>query len=394
MDNATKPAHLPFSRPCLDEATIAAVSDVLRSGWLTSGAHVLAFERAFCELTGAPYAVALTSGTAGLDLALAALDLRPGDEVIVPSINWVSGPNMIELNGGTAVFCEVDARTLNIDVAHAARLVTSRTRALMPVHFAGAPCDLDAVFTLAHTHGLAVIEDAAHATGARYRSAPIGSHGRGPHDCAVFSFHPSKNITTGEGGMVTCHDAALADRLRLGRFHGIRKDAWKNHARSGRDRYQVEAPGRKYNLTDLQAVIGVHQMNRLEWLNGERARLAQRYLKLLPTDGLALPLAPPTDSATAHAWHIFVVLLDLERFAIDRATVVERLEQAGIGSALHFPPVHLQDYYRARTPAGTLPVSESVGERLLSLPLFPGMADTDVDRVVTALTTIAAASRR
>ena len=394
MDNATKPAHLPFSRPCLDEATIAAVSDVLRSGWLTSGAHVLAFERAFCELTGAPYAVALTSGTAGLDLALAAQDLRPGDEVIVPSINWVSGPNMIELNGGTAVFCEVDARTLNIDVAHAARLVTSRTRALMPVHFAGAPCELDAVFVLARAHGLAVIEDAAHATGARYRSAAIGSHGRGPHDCAVFSFHPSKNITTGEGGMVTCHDAALADRLRLGRFHGIRKDAWKNHARSGRDRYQVEAPGRKYNLTDLQSVIGVHQMKRLEWLNGERARLAQRYLKLLPTDGLALPLALPSDSATAHAWHIFVVLLDLERFAIDRASVVERLEQAGIGSALHFPPVHLQGYYRARTPAGTLPVSESVGERLLSLPLFPGMADTDVDRVVTALTTIAAASRR
>ena len=268
MDNSIKPAYLPFSRPCLDEATIAAVSDVLRSGWLTSGAHVLAFERAFCELTGAPFAVALTSGTAGLDLALAALDLRPGDEVIVPSINWVSGPNMIELNGGTAVFCEVDPRTLNIDVAHAARLVTSRTRALMPVHFAGAPCDLDAVFILARAHGLAVIEDAAHATGASYRSAPIGSHGHGPHDCAVFSFHPSKNITTGEGGMVTCHAAALADRLRLGRFHGIRKDAWKNHARSGRDRYQVEMPGRKYNLTDLQAVIGVHQIKRLRWLNG------------------------------------------------------------------------------------------------------------------------------
>jgi UDP-4-amino-4-deoxy-L-arabinose-oxoglutarate aminotransferase len=212
----------------------------------------------------------------------------------------------------------------------------------------------------------------------------------------VFSFHPSKNITTGEGGMVTCHDAALADRLRLGRFHGIRKDAWKNHARSGRDRYQVEAPGRKYNLTDLQAVIGVHQLKRLDWFNGERARLAQRYLAKLTglAGALAVPLTPPTDPASVHAWHIFVVLLDLDHFAIDRATVVERLEQAGIGTALHFPPVHRQLYFANHAPAGTLPVSERVGERLLSLPLFPGMSDADVDRVVAALATIAQETKR
>ncbi len=389
--------HLPFSRPSIDEATIAAVGEVLRSGWITSGAHVLAFEQAFAALTGAPHAVAVCSGTAGLDLAVAALDLHPGDEVIVPSINWVSGPNMIELHGGTAVFCEVHADTLNLDVAHAARLITPRTRALMPVHFAGAPCDLAAVFALAKAHGLAVIEDAAHATGARWRGAPIGSHGRGAKDCAVFSFHPSKNITTGEGGMVTCHDAGLADRLRLGRFHGIRKDAWKHHGRSGRDRYQVEAPGRKYNLTDLQAVIGVHQLKRLDWLNGERDRLARRYLTSLansPAGTLARPLATPNEPATTHAWHIFVVLLDLDRFAITREAVVEKLEQAGIGSALHFPPVHGQRHYAGRTPAGSLPVSERVGERLLSLPLFPGMQDAEVERVVAALTAIAEESSR
>jgi UDP-4-amino-4-deoxy-L-arabinose-oxoglutarate aminotransferase len=394
MAEPSAAALLPFSRPSIDEATIQAVGEVLRSGWITSGKHVLAFEQAFAELSGAPFAVALSSGTAGLDLAVAALALKPGDEVIVPSINWVSGPNMIEIHGGRAVFCEVDEQTLNLDVQHAASLVTARTRALMPVHFTGAPCALAEVLALAGKYGLAVIEDAAHATGARYQGAPIGSQARGPLDCAVFSFHPSKNITTGEGGMITCHDVALADRLRLSRFHGIRKDAWKNHARSGRDRYEVEYPGRKYNLTDLQAVIGVHQLKRLDWFHGERARLAARYRQRLPANGLAQPLDLPAHPDSVHAWHIYVVLLNGERFALQRAQVVAQLEQRGIGTALHFPPVHRQQHYAARNPMGSLPVSERVGERLLSLPLFPGMSEADVDRVVDALIAIGEAARR
>lgn len=385
MSEPAPVARLPFSRPCISEAAIAAVGEVLRSGWITSGSNVLAFEKRFCELTGAPHAIAVCSGTAGLDLAFAALDLQPGDEVITPSLNWVSGPNMIELNGGTTVFCEVDPTTLNMDVAHVAKLITPKTRAIMPVHFAGAPCDMTALVALARARGVALIEDAAHATGASFQGAPIGSHGRGPHDCAVFSFHPSKNITTGEGGMITCHDTALADRLRLGRFHGIRKDAWKHHGRSGRDVYQVEAPGRKYNLTDIQAVIGLHQLDDLARMNDERTRLALRYHVRLSSVDIAVPLALPRDATTIHSWHLLVVLLQLEKLRTDRAGVVERLEALGIGTALHFPPVHQQRFYAARTAAGTLPHTELVGDRLLSLPLFPGMTNADVDRVVDAL---------
>ncbi len=385
MSEPAAVTRLPFSRPSISEAAIQAVGDVLRSGWITSGANVLAFEKRFAELTGAPFAIALCSGTAALDLAFAALNLRPGDEVITPSLNWVSGPNMVELNGGTTVFCDIDPTTLNMDVAHAASLITAKTRAIMPVHFAGAPCDLDALRILAEAHGLALIEDAAHATGGSFKDAPIGSHGRGPHDCAIFSFHPSKNITTGEGGMVTCHDASLADRLRLSRFHGIRKDAWKNHGRSGRDVYQVEFPGRKYNLTDIQAVIGLHQLDDLARLNGERARLAARYHAGLQAIDIAVPLAVPRDPTTVHAWHLMVVLLELEALPFGRAEVVDRLEKLGIGTALNFPPVHQQQYYAGRVAAGTLPNTELVGDRLLSLPLFPGMTDADVDRVVDAL---------
>ena len=388
MSEPAQVARLPFSRPCISEAAITAVGEVLRSGWITSGANVLAFEKRFCELTGAPHAVAVCSGTAGLDLAFAALDLEPGDEVITPSLNWVSGPNMIELNGGTTVFCEVDPTTLNMDVAHVAKLITPKTRAIMPVHFAGAPCDLTALVALARARGVALIEDAAHATGASFQGAPIGSFGRGTHDCAVFSFHPSKNITTGEGGMITCYDAALADRLRLGRFHGIRKDAWKHHGRSGRDVYQVEAPGRKYNLTDIQAVIGLHQLDDLARMNDERTRLALRYHVRLSSVNIAVPLALPRDATTIHSWHLMVVLLQLEKLRTDRAGVVERLEALGIGTALHFPPVHQQRFYAAHAVAGSLPRTDLVGDRLLSLPLFPGMTNADVDRVVEALAAI------
>jgi UDP-4-amino-4-deoxy-L-arabinose-oxoglutarate aminotransferase len=377
--------HLPFSRPSMDEATIDSVVAVLRSGWLTSGKHVLAFEQAFSELVGAPYAIAVSSGTAGLDMAIAALDLKPGDEVIVPSINWVSGPNMVELHGGVTIFCEIDPTTLLMDVGHAQKLISKRTRAIMPVHFAGAPCQLDAIYDLAHAHGLAVIEDAAHATGTRWRGQHVGSHQRGPHDCAIFSFHPSKNITTGEGGMITCHDSELASRLKLSRFHGIRKDAWKNHSRSGRDVYQVEFPGRKYNLTDLQAVIGVHQLQQLNQFNAQRTQLALRYHQQLDPDGVVQPLALPNATDTTHAWHIFVVIISVHYPHLTRDVVVAALEAQGIGTALHFPPVHRQAYYASRNPIGSLPISEDVGERLLSLPLFPGMTNNDIDRVAAAL---------
>jgi UDP-4-amino-4-deoxy-L-arabinose-oxoglutarate aminotransferase len=376
--------HLPFSRPSISEAAIAEVVEVLRSGWITSGAKVQAFEREFAALVGARHAIAVSSGTAGLDLVVAALDLQDGDEVILPSINWVSGPNVVELHGGRAVFCDVLGDSLQIDPAAAARLITPRTRAIMPVHFAGMPCDLARLRALASAHRLVLIEDAAHAAGASWNQEMIGGSGA----LAVFSFHPTKNLTTGEGGMVCCADERFAERIRLGRFHGIRKDAWSHFGRSGRDRYQVLDPGRKYNLTDIQAAIGIHQLRELGAANAERARLAGRYRALLAGHPVARLLAPaPPD--TVHAWHILVVLLELERLRGGRDALVAGLEARGIGTGLHFPPVHTQRYYRERYPQVHLPVSEAVGERLLTLPLFPGMGDAGVERVVAALDELA-----
>ncbi len=375
--NVARP-HLPFSRPCISEAAALDVADVVRSGWITSGPKVAQFERDFQTLSGAAHAIAVCSATAGLDLAVAALDLQPGDEVIVPSMNWVSGPNMIELNGGTCVFAEVDAGTLNIDLHHVERLLSPRTRAVMPVHFAGQPVDIPRLRALIGARPIAIIEDAAHAAGARFAGKPIGADS----DIAVFSFHPTKNLTTAEGGMIVCRDAALADRLRLGRFHGIRKDAWKNHARSGSDAYHVLMPARKYNLTDIQATLGIHQLRDLDRMNIERDRLARRYLQLLANVPVVETLRVSDAADTVHSWHIFVVKL-----RADRAAVCAHLERLGIGTGLHYPAVHAQTYYAQKYPNVCLPVTEDAGARVLSLPLFPGLSDADQDRVVAALRT-------
>jgi UDP-4-amino-4-deoxy-L-arabinose-oxoglutarate aminotransferase len=390
MPDATPLPLLPFSRPHISEAAISEIGEVLRSGWITSGPKVLQFEKDFAAYTGAAHALAVSSATAGLDLVFQALELKPGDEVITPSINWVSGPNTIELNGGRTVFCDIDPTTLNLDLASVERLITPRTRAILPVHFAGAPCDLAALRRLLSGRGIVLIEDAAHAAGARYRGTPIG----GDSEVAVFSFHPTKNLTTAEGGMVTCASGELAAKLRILRFHGIRKDAWKNHGRSGKDLYQVLTPGRKYNLTDIQAVLGIHQLRDLDRLNAERARLAGLYGRLLAGSRILTPLALPDPAQALHAWHIYIVLLDLARLRLSRAEVVGHLEQAGIGTALHFPAVHSQSYYAQRYPETRLPVSDDIGSRLLTIPLFPGMADHDVERVVGAFAALEKAASR
>ena len=378
-------AMLPFSRPNISEAAIQAVAEVLRSGWITSGPWVQRLEADFCAATGAKHAIAVNNATSGLDLCLQALDLQPGDEVIVPSINWVSGPNMIELGGGTTVFCDIDAVSLNLNLAEVERLISPRTRAIMPVHFAGAPVDLVALRRLTAGRGIVILDDCAHAAGAVARGVPIG----GDSELAVFSFHPTKNMTTAEGGIIACQDDDLAARLRLLRFHGIRKDAWKNHSRSGRDLYQVLEPGRKCNLPDTLAVLGVYQLADLARMNAERTRLVTRYRAALPATGVVELVDAPLAEGDRHAWHIAVILLRQDRLRGDRGDVVGLLERLGIGTALHFPPVHVQQYYRERYPGVNLPVSEDVGARLLSIPLFPGMTDADCDRVVAAFHAVA-----
>ncbi len=378
---ATPVTRIPFSRPSISEEAIAAVGEVLRSGWITSGPKTLEFEKAFANYLGAKHAIAVCSATAGLDMMVGVLDLKAGDEVIVPSINWVSGPNMIELHGGTTVLCDVERDTMQIDPKSVAKLISPRTRAIMPVHFAGAPADLAALRALCPKgQKIAMLEDAAHATGALLDGVPIGRDS----EMAVFSFHPSKNMTTGEGGMITTNDDAIADRLKLARFHGIRKDAWKNHARSGRDVYQVLEPGRKYNLTDIQSVIGLFQLKEVDGFNRERAKLANSYNQKFKGAKILRPLGLPKGPRDRHSWHIFVVLLELERLKGDRADVVDLLEKLGIGTALHYPAVHRQQYYATKYPNMKLPASEWASDRLLSIPLFPGMTESDVDRVVDA----------
>jgi UDP-4-amino-4-deoxy-L-arabinose-oxoglutarate aminotransferase len=249
----------------------------------------------------------------------------------------------------------------------------------MPVHFAGAPCDLDALKKLCGSK-IQILEDAAHATGTLDRGVPVGR----ASEMAIFSFHPSKNMTTGEGGMIVTSSDAHAERAKLGRFHGIRKDAWKHHGRSGRDVYQVLEPGRKYNLTDIQAVIGLYQLREVDEFNRQRARLAHGYRERFQEVAIARPLALPKNANDRHSWHIYVVLLELERLKGGRAEIVDALEDMGIGTAIHYPAVHVQEYYAKKYPGLHLPASEWASDRLLSIPLFPGMQDSDLDRVVGA----------
>ena len=369
---------LPMSRPDIGDAEVDAVSAVLRSGWITTGPVTARFEGEFAGFCGAPHSVSVASGTAGLHILLLAMGIGKGDEVITPSMTFASTVNQLVLAGAKPVFVDCDYGTLNLSVAAVEALITPQTKAIIPVHFAGAPCDMDPLMELARRRGIAVIEDAAHAVGTRYKGKPAGSHG----NPAIFSFHPIKNITTGEGGMVTLHDAALADRLRLLRFHGIDRDAWKRYGKGGMPGYDVAEPGFKYNMTDIQSALGSVQLGRVGGMNARRKILAERYLAgLKGVSGLDLPGSPayPHD----HSWHLFIVKVH----GISREKFFERMSGLNVGCGIHFPPCHLLALARQKlgTREGTLPETEKAGDRVVSLPLFPGMTDADADYVVSAV---------
>jgi dTDP-4-amino-4,6-dideoxygalactose transaminase len=378
---------LPLSRPSIGEAEIQAVVDCLRSGWLTSGPRVAEFEGNFARSVGAAHAVAVASATAGLHLTMLALDLAAGDEIVTTPMTWAATGNMIVAAGGTPVFADIEPGTLNIDPGAVERAITSRTRGILVVHFGGQPADLDALRAIAARRGVALIEDAAHALGTRYRDRPVG----GGSTAAVFSFHPIKAITTGEGGMITTDDERLAERLRLLRFHGIARDAWRRYGTRGGPDYEVVALGFKYNLTDLQAALGLAQLARLEDFIAARTRLAAAYADALAAIP-AVEMLSPVPYPARHAWHLCVVRLGLERLRLDRDALMRALIDRNIGVGLHFKALHLHRYYRETFGARPehLPDATRASERILSLPLFPAMSTADVQDVAAALGEIVA----
>jgi dTDP-4-amino-4,6-dideoxygalactose transaminase len=378
-------SFLPFSRPSLGEEEIAEVVDSLRSGWITTGPKVERFARDFAASTGARHAVPVSSATAGLHVALLAHGIGPGDEVIVPAMTFVSTANVVVHAGAVPVLADVDPATLQVMPGEIERRVTPRTRAIVPVHFSGQPADLDPILAVAARARAVVIEDAAHAVGAEYKGRRIGSFAT----TSVFSFHPNKNITTGEGGMVVTADDAVAEKAALLRFHGMDRNAWKRFDKSGSHRYDIGEAGFKYNMLDIQAAIGLHQLPRLEGFIAERTRLAAVYdaaFEEMP--GLARPVRVPY--AHKHAWHLYTPLVDLERLAIDRDRFITELKARNIGAGLHYTAVHEFSYYARRFGyrPEDFPGAHRVSERILSLPLFPGMTAKDQQDVIEAIVDI------
>ena len=381
---------IPFYRPTVTEEEIAEVVDTLRSGWLTMGPKTQRFEQAFAERVGATHAVAVSSATAGLHLGLNSMALEPGDEVLVPTITFAATAATVIHAGATPVLVDCEPDTLNIDVADAERRCGPRTKAIVPVHLAGHPCEMDAIAALARERGLRVMEDAAHALPAAYRGRTVGSIS----ELTVFSFYATKNMTTGEGGMVVTEDAELADRIRMRRLHGMSRDAWKRYGSEGSWRYDVAYPGFKYNMTDVNAALGLVQLKRLPEFQARRQAIVDRYRAAL-ADCAEVEL-PVCRAEVDHAWHLFIVRMHHERLSIHRDEVIAELNAAGIGTSVHFIPLHVHSYYREKLGynGDVLPEASRQWERMISLPLYPGLSDADVDRVAATLTELLQRKRR
>lgn len=377
---------IPFAKPDLGAAEMDAVRAVLESGWLTTGERVHEFEAAFAAAVGARHAVAVNSCTAALHLALEAIDLRPGDEVIIPAYTFTATAEVVLYCGATPVLVDVDAHTLNIDPRRVAAAVSPRTRAIIPVHFGGLAADLDAMRAVAESRGIAIIDDAAHAFPSRYNGRFVGAIS----DITCFSFYATKTITTGEGGMLCTDDDAHAARCRLMSLHGISHDAWKRYRAEGSWYYQVVAPGFKYNMTDIAAALGLAQLGRAEAMRARRQEIATRYNGAFGDGEFELPAF---GDARDHAWHLYP--LRLSRGA-DRDAFVDALRARGVGASVHFIPLHLHPFYRDRygfTPS-SFPVSTAEYEREVSLPIYSAMSDADVEAVIDAVTATARGAAR
>jgi dTDP-4-amino-4,6-dideoxygalactose transaminase len=375
--------RVPFHRPSIGEEEIEEVVATLRSGWLTTGPRTAEFEREFRGRMGVPHALAVNSCTAGLHLAQAALHIGAGAEVITSPLTFCATVNTILHTGATPVLADV-GKDGNLDPASVEERLSPRTRAIIPVHMAGLPCEMNSLWSLAGRHGLYVIEDCAHAVGAHYRGWPVGAGNPetgGISEAAVFSFYATKNMTTGEGGMVTTFDDSLAESMRVLCLHGISRDAWNRYSDEGNWYYQVLASGFKYNLSDIQSAIGIHQLRKLEHFLEVRSHYAQLYNEVLgDTEEFELP---PSKADCRHAWHLYPLRLNLDKLSIGRDEFIARLRAAGIGTSVHFIPIPLHPFFAglAERPENQCPAALALYGRLVSLPLYPAMTESQVEYV-------------
>jgi dTDP-4-amino-4,6-dideoxygalactose transaminase len=378
----TRDTFLPFHLPSIGEEEIGAVVETLRSGWLTTGPRVRAFEQAFAQYSGIDHAAAVNSCTAALHLALEAIGLRDGDEVLLPTMTFAATAEVVVYFKARPVLVDCEADTLNIDPDSLERAIGPRTRGIIPVHYAGHLCDMDRIMPIARRHRLKVIEDAAHALPASYKGSMAGTFG----DLACFSFYATKTLCTGEGGMVTTVNPEYAERVRMMSLHGISKDAWKRYSAEGSWYYEIEHAGFKYNMTDMAAALGLAQLAKCDQMRKARQRIAGIY-----NHGFAqLPqvAVPVVRENIEHAWHLYPIRLDLEQLRIGRGEFIEEMRTRKIGTSVHFIPLHLHPYYRRNYhyQPQDFPVASRAYEQLISLPIYPSMTDNDVHDVVSAVT--------
>jgi dTDP-4-amino-4,6-dideoxygalactose transaminase len=381
--------QVPFHRAPVGEEEARAVSEVIRSGWITMGPITFEFERAFAKYVGAQHAIAVSTGTAALHLSLEAAGVQAGDEVLLPTTTFTATAEAVTYLGALPILVDIDPATMNIDVEDALRRVTPKTKAIIPVHLAGQPCDLNEIHSLAQAHHLRVIEDAAHALPSEYRGKRVGQIS----EFTCFSFYATKTLTTGEGGMITTDNPEAAERMRLMRLHGIDRDAWKRYRGDGFWFYEVMESGFKYNLTDFQSAMGLVQLAKCDAMRQARQDIARRYSAAFsPLEEVVTPTVRPDRSSS---WHLYILRLRLYRLSIDRESFIRKLQHRGVACSVHFIPLHLQPYYRRAYGCriGDYPHAEQEYHSCLSLPIFPGMTDREINHVIATVQTTAAEFR-
>ncbi len=375
---------LPYGTQWLDEKEIEEVIDTLKSSWITTGPKMCLFEDNFKNLIGSKFAVAVNSGTAALHISTSSIDIKPGDEVITTPLTFVASSNCVIYRGGTPIFADIKKDTYNIDPNEIKKKITPNTKAIIPVHFSGQPCDMDEIIEIAHENNLFIIEDAAHAIDAEYKNRKVGNMS----DLTAFSFHPVKNITTAEGGMVTTNDDELYNKLIMFRTHGISKDAVKRFGKSGDFFYDMKYLGYRYNLSEIHASIGIHQLNKLEFFQKRRREIVKLYYReLKDLEEITLPYVKKD---IKHTWHLFIIQLNLAKLRVNRDHIFKALREENIGVNVHYIPVHYHSFYKNKfgLKKGSLPNTEWLYPRILTIPLFPKMSDDDVYDVINALNKI------